>query len=486
MKKTILKKTILLILSILILCVGAYAELTVTDVTVGSASQDRNEEASATFTVTNSGTESVSVTAVTTSAAAKYEVKFSEGASDLTLPFTLDAGASKTITVTAKVPEDFNAVNSELEETAFEIGKITVTGDESGTTVTASATLKMQAKNELRLRKGKATIKGIAGTSTDSFRDGGKVSDLKPGDSVELTVEVESTFPRSGSRETDFDDVELTLEIEDDSDFDFDEDEDDFSLRSGDEETARFSFKLEDDAADRSHTATVKARAVDENGAVHGAVLTFTLDVERDSHDLVLPEATLNPSRVICGAPRTVTFIGEVLNRGRLDEDEATVELRVDSLGILEKTGEFSIDEDDTEDVRLKFTVPEDVHGTFDVDVITNYDLTKTNNVRILTLTVDDCKKEEVKLPEPVPVPEESEPKPKPKPEEKKEEESTPVVQVPPGVVTQPGQAVAQGVPPARITQFRDSNTYLLLLGVASAVILVLIIALLSIAVKRR
>ncbi len=467
-----MKKALLLILSILILCVGAYADLTVTDVTVGGPNQERGVTASATFTVTNTGTLSVDVTSVVSNAdATKYAAAF-----DATT-FTLAPSALKTVTVTAKVPNDFNAVDTDLTAKAFEVGTITVTGTENSTTKTGTSKLKMQAENELNVKKVKVTVKGVAGTSTDTFRDGGKLDDVKPGDDLTLEVEVENTFPSSGTRETDFDDVEVTLAFADDSDFDVDEDEDDFSLGSNDEDTAKFAFTVADDARDKDHAMTFSARALDENGARHGAVLTATLSVERDSHDLVLKKAELSPAKLVCGATRTVTFNGEVLNRGRLDEDEAVVELRVPSLGVTQKTSSFELEEDEVESVKLKFDVDSKVSGTFEGELITYYDLTKTNNVRLVSLAVDDCK-EEVKLPEPV----------TPKPAEPKEEAVvTPVVQVPPGVVTQPGQAVTQGVPPARVTSaFRESNNYMLLLAVASAVILVLIVALLAATVRRR
>ncbi len=465
-----MKKALLLILSILILCVGAYADLTVTGPTVGGTDQERNVAASKTFTVTNTNNATaVDVTGITSSAESKYEVTFSPAT------FTLAASETKTVTVTAKVPKDFNAVDADLKEAAFKVGEITVTGTQGTATVTGKADLKMQAENKLSLRKGKATIKGLTGTTTDSFRDNGELNDLKPGDEISLEVTVENNFPSNGDRETDMDDVEVNLEISDDSDFDMDEDQDDFSLSSHDDEVAKFNFAIAEDAVSRTYTMTINADATDENGARHGAVMTVSLEVKRDAHDLVFSKASLSPSRLVCSASRKVTFNAEVLNRGRLDEDEAVVELRNDDLNILEKSSAFELNEDETHDVKLAFTVPADVTGEFNFDALTNYDLTKENNVKLVTLTVDECK-EEVKLPEPV----------KTAPEPSKVE-VTPVVQVPPGVVTQPGQAVQQGVPPARITSaFRESNNYLLLLAVACAVILVLIVALLAATAKRR
>ncbi|MBI4918333.1 hypothetical protein HY837_00245 [archaeon] len=466
-----MKKALLLILSILILCVGAYADLTVSSPTIGGTDQERNVVATKAFTVTNTATTAVNVTGLTSSAESKYEVTFSPAT------FVLPASGTQTVTVSAKVPKNFNAVDSDLKEAAFKIGEITVTGTEGTTTKTGKADLKMQAENKLSLRKGKATIKGLTGTTTDSFRDAGSLKDLKPGDELNFEITVENNFPSSGSRETDMDDVEVTLELSDDSDFDMGEDRDDFSLSSKDTEVSKLDFAIVEDAVSRTYTMTIKADATDENGARHGAVMLVSLEVKRDAHDLVLRKASLSPSRLVCGASRKVTLTGEVLNRGRLDEDEAVVEVRSDDLAVVEKSSAFELNEDDTHDVKLQFTVPADATGTFNIDALTSYDLTKENNVKTLTLTVDECK-EEVKLPEPV--------KTVPTPEPKKEE-VTPVVQVPPGVVTQPGQTVQQGVPPARVTStFRESNNYLLLLAVACAVILVLIVALLAATAKRR
>ncbi|MBI5064995.1 hypothetical protein HZA97_02050 [Candidatus Woesearchaeota archaeon] len=135
-----MKKFLLVILLIVfVLNVGVLADLVVTDVTVGGTNQERGVTTTATFTITNVGNLPIDVTSVVSSAESKYEIIF-----DKTL-FTLAPYGTKLVTITAKVPQDFHAVDADLQPTAFEIGTVSVTGIEGTTTIMAISKLRMQA-----------------------------------------------------------------------------------------------------------------------------------------------------------------------------------------------------------------------------------------------------------------------------------------------------------------------------------------------------
>ncbi|MBI2565388.1 hypothetical protein HYV79_05410 [Candidatus Woesearchaeota archaeon] len=445
----------------LLLAVSGNAALTVSDLTLGSSTQGRGENVSGTVTLTNTDNATtltlVPATALTSTADAKYKVAFTG------VPATLAPLATATVSVTVFVPLDHNAADSNGVVQAFEVGKLTAK-DSTGN-VTGQGSLKVQAENKLRIRKGTATVSG-ATTSSDSFRDGSRLDQIKPGDHVELELEIENQFPGSGDKEVDFDDVEVTMDLSADEDFDVDDDSDSFSLDADEKDTMTFSLDVEEDAADRSHVLLFVVTALDENGARHGAKLSATLEVERDSNDLAIRSLSVSPEKLTCEGSRTVQVRADVLNRGKSDERNAAFEVRAQTLGVFEKKTGFRLDEDDNELVQLSFNVPTDAKpGQHEVDFFTLYDTSKENNVKSFTLTVEECKKE-VKLPEPV-----------------KSAEETKVVQVPPAVTTQP-QGAAVRVRSA--TNFTESSTYLVLLGVAVGVVFVLILALLAVLLKRK
>lgn len=466
MKKTSLLAIVVCLFAIL--AFSASAQLTVSDLTLGSSDQNREESVSGTLTVTNTdAAKTFTLGSITYAKETKYsDAKYMHTVT-ATLPtdLVLSPGESGTISVSAVVPLNLDAIDASLVGTSFKTGAFTLTATDGTTPVSVSKDLKMQAKNELKFRKGKVTLQSEGATPSEkTFRDGNTVKDIKPGDKLNLEFEIENNFPSSGTRETDFDDVLVGITLTNENDFDLDDDEDSFSISAGDTETAKFSLTVEEDAKDRKSTVEAKISGLDENGAKHGQNIRVSLDITRDNHDVVVRKIDLSPSRIACGASRSVQVSTSLLNRGKIDEDEAGVEVRVSDLNLFERKTGLSLDQDDSASATVSLTVPESAKaGTYNVDVVSLYDTTVKNNVRNAQLTVEECKKSEAVVP-------------------------VTTVVVPSNVVTQPAQSTTQTavVKPARVSSMSDSNTYLIVLGVAIAVVVVLIVALLAVLVRRR
>lgn len=468
-----MKRTSLLIVVVCLFAILAFSasaqDLTVSDLTLGSADQNRGEAVSGTLTVTNThATKIYALGALTYS----KESKFSDAKFLHTVTFSapslssLAPGASATVTVTAVVPTNLDSVDASMVASSFKTGTITLTATEGANpAITVNKDLKMQAKNELKFRKGKVRVQSEGSLPSEkTFRDGNTVKDIKPGDKLNLEFDVENNYPSSGTRETDFDDVTVRITLTNENDFDLDDDEDSFSISAGDTETAKFSMTVEEDAKDRKSTVEATILGTDENGAKHGQKVRASLDVTRDNHDVVIRKIDLTPARIACGASRTVQAATSLLNRGKLDEDEAGVEVRIADLGVSERKTGLSLDQDDSSSATVTLTIPESAKaGTYNVDVVSLYDTTVKNNVRSASLTIEECKKPETTTP------------------------ATTVV-VPTNVVTQPvqPQTSTATVKPARVSSLGESNTYLVVLGVAIAVVVVLIVALLAVLVRRR
>lgn len=453
-----------------ILAVGASAQLTVSDITLGGSGQNRGETVSGNLIVTNTGTAPLTITSITYTPEGKFSdvVKTKHNATFSAISNSpVAAGVQATISsITAVVPLNLDAIDTSFTETGFKVGTITITATDGTTPVTVTKNLVMQAKNELEFKRGKVKVQSEGTTETDkSFKDGSTVKDLRPGDKITLEVEIDNNFPTSRDREVDFDDISARITI-DNSDFDVEDDEDSFGLAAGDTETARFNMRLEDDARDKKTPVDIVIEGVDENGARHGVKAKISIDVTRDAHDLIIRRVDMSPSRVTCGASRIVQTSVNLLNRGRLDEDEGAVEVRIPELSLSDKKTGINVNKDDTATAVVQLTVPENTKaGTYNVDVISMYDTSVKNNVRTATLTVDECKKTE-----PAPT-------------------QTQTIVVPPNVITQPTQGTQPPtaiVKPKTTNSFGDSSTYLVVLGVAIAVVVVLIIALLAVLMRRK
>src|SRR3989338_3230383 len=214
------------------------ADLAVSGATLGSSNMQPGVNASTTFTITNTDNSSVTGISLSSTAASGYVVSFS-GA-----PTNLSAGASATVTVNGFIIKSHDAVTAAIEAASMEIGSLVATGTSNGTTVTASNTLSAQIENHLKIKKIVITVNGDEEHRLD---DGDDVKDLKPGDKLDIRVEVENTFDEDD--EIDIEDIVVRAEI-DDSDFDLDEDEDISDISANEEDSVTFvDVEVEDEAS---------------------------------------------------------------------------------------------------------------------------------------------------------------------------------------------------------------------------------------------
>jgi len=458
----------MLILALLVVSAVSVSALNVDVSTLGSSSQKRDLDATATVTITNDGADPISVTGVSKSAGidAKYNVVL--GTPSIALPASLAVGEQMTVPLTAFVPTDFNAVADNLLEGSSVIGQITVNAlnATSGSALPAvSSDVTMQAVNELRIRTIKVKVSGSQ-NKDKTVGENSKVSDLKPGDHLDITIKAENTYSTASSSSSkdntdiNFDDIQINMDISNDNDFDIDEDSETISLDAGDDDTVTFRLDIAEDAADRIHTVVVNVEGLDENGAKHGDTLRFDLDVSRESHDLVFKNAEFFPSTLACGA-KTVGFRSELRNQGRNNENDVLVEVKVPELGVDQKSDKFDLDEDDTQTVNMVVILPEDVKpGVYSANIFSLYDLSIQNNLKSLTFTVPDCAS---------------------KPAESMETPTPVVTTTPTPIVTQP---TASGVKASVSFGNSDVYTYALIGGI---VLLVVLIALVSmVAFKRK
>ncbi len=371
---------LMIALATLAVSVSAAPSMTVTDINLGGSTQQRSNPLSdseskfdiyveGTLTITNNGDENIGSLVATFAPEGEYT------AADLNATVTLAAitvaqGASTTAAVKMRVPKYLDSIDAAFTKTGMKVGAITVTGT-SGTTSTAlskTASVTIQAKNMLEIKDIDMVITG-AETRTESGKDEKTIKDIKPGDKIEVTIQVENDF-----RERDNVDIEdiLIYVFSEDADFDVDEEDDISSLSPGEADSITVEFEVDEDQDRGEYDIIIEVDGVDENGARHGEKWTMTFKVERESHELQIRSATLMPESVKAG--ETTELKVTVRNIGRHDEDEAVIAIAAPELKFGEILSKLEIDENDDLTKRFTIPVPEDLAaGNYRIEIRTYY-----------------------------------------------------------------------------------------------------------------
>jgi len=419
-----MKRITAIILLVALFAIGANA-IQISDINVGGENQDRLKDQSVTFSVKNNN--SVQLTNV--------RFSFSGGAENSKYAMqvfgsnTLAASVSESYTLNFTFPLDHPGVDPvSLKELAIKIGIITATGNIGAATDSDSANINMQAVNQLRIKKARIECD----TKSKSVDDGDRIKNLKPGEDCTLEIEVENEFDDSDRNNLKTGDIEFSnIDIRVDSsdnDIDVDEDDDIDDLDAEDEDSVTIDIEIDDEADDGTVTLDIRVSGKDENGALHGEAMDIRLEVERLSHDIQIRRIELSPSVVSnCEASDSRLSVN-VLNQGKRDEDEVTVEVSITDLSFNEKIENLELDKDDSNSISFSIPIQKSASsGVVRVDVKTYFDSIALSNSGSVELIINECELN-------------NEPEETPKPIDNTQQQTSNVVTQAPPVVPQGGQ----------------------------------------------
>lgn len=214
---------------------------------------------------------------------------------------------------------------------------------------------------------------------------------VKPGETFNVEVEVENIDNTSADIEDI--NVEVIVEKIDDRD-DLDEDDDINDLDYGDDDSIDFDFEVPYAVKDKTYTIviTVTGDHATNSSIKYETVVNATVEVEKDKHELVMKQPTVDYETLKCSRTTEMSVI--LWNIGEKDED---VELTVynTELGISQKQT-FDLDEGDDEDdikTRRSFTLDlADAEAkTYTFYVKAEYDDGDERETESFTLKVEDC-----------------------------------------------------------------------------------------------
>jgi len=205
----------------------------------------------------------------------------------------------------------------------------------------------------------------------DDELDEGDSFDVHPGDSVELTLEVENNHPS-----LDFENVFFELIIrnfEDEGDDDLEIESDEVNIDSGNDEKLSVSFDVPYRINDESYELEITIHGEDEEGDDNTYETSYTLTVDKERYALLISSADVFPRRIYANEPSTINVFGVVENIGYKEIDDLVVKIQspdTDAFSFIETDIELDsdpYDEDSRYRIDESFEVTIEESGTYDV-----------------------------------------------------------------------------------------------------------------------
>ncbi|HLD12964.1 MAG TPA: hypothetical protein VJB87_05240 [Candidatus Nanoarchaeia archaeon] len=292
---------------------------------------------------------------------------------------TATANSTLQITISGRIPETLDAIDSNFNEIAFKVATATITYTDASTPTVFD--IYMQRENVININDAKVETNNRDRKNLDDSDD---VKNIKPGDILSFDIEAENTASKKSNLEVNDAQMDFTCDDEDDIDINDDDNEQDIS--EDEKQTYTFEVEFNEDAKDGSIKCTLAVDGDDVNGARHGNLITFDLKVERENHDISVRDVTIAPQDITC-SDKSFQVAIDLLNLGTSNEDEAAVEIEGRTLNFLKKISNLELDEDDSSTEVFDIPVPDGLAaGAHVLQVRTFYDNTKASDSEIIQI----------------------------------------------------------------------------------------------------
>ncbi len=391
-----MKKSLILGLLIIIALAGsvlATASISSTDISFGGENQrksnpdadddeDQEYRIRDTVTITNTGNETISDLALDSTTADPS--RFNLNVSSITKT-TLMPGETSIVELEITVPEDFDAVDNNLEPGPFDIGTAKFRCNATG--VFATSNLRMQVENMLeidrvKVRVGDLTKEIVSDTEED-------VKDLKPSDEVELVIRIENNYRDRDPEDIELEDIEIRIENDD---LDVDEEESIDSIDPDETDEITLVFEIDEDQDEDDYDLIILVEATDEFGARHGERWIMTLEVEREEYEIAIREVELSPEVVDNCLQRNVNLEVTVKNIGARDDDEFAIEVSAPSLAFSDSERDIELEENEEEIYTFQIPITTDIDpGDHFIQIEAFFQDDEPSNADDITLTVNAC-----------------------------------------------------------------------------------------------
>jgi len=362
---------------------------------LGGPSQERNTEFSVDFKIKNDGATPITNIDLQNTLTQLQDLEFTN------VPTSLEAGEESIVKLTAKLARDFDAVDDDLVEKAFDIGIISISAD-GITTETIPVTA--QAVNKVRVKDFDLLIDD----ENHNIRNGNTI-DVEANKAIEFVLEVRNDFndgPKSAEPLGLADvDMKIRFEIVVDED---DEGEIIVGRRHKTtllaEETDELFVEAEIDRRARgTYDLVAWIEGTDDNGARHGETIEFTLSIDRKRHEIEIDDVIVSKTALKC--ERNFELDVKISNIGTKTEDQIMLTVVNRKLSISEKKKDIVMRDGDfgttTFDIEVSLDAPSGTHALEVQAFFANKYITDDS---FIFIDVEDCPLavEPVEIDEPV------------------------------------------------------------------------------------
>lgn len=236
----------------------------------------------------------------------------------------------------------------------------------------------------------------VGSRTSGNLRDGDTIrEDGEPGDNLEFRITMKNNYTSAENLRIEDITVKTTVEGIDDGD-DLEDESSSFSLSSGSTRRITLKFKIPIEVEESTYDILIEADGSDRNGTSHDTQMTLRLDVNKQSHEILITKFEAAPSEVACSRKNVKLNMG-ILNIGTEDEEIVNLELSNSDLGIdiKDQIIDFIAEANSAESRYSKtytFSVPKDIEaGTYPIELSILYNDDRKRTDGTVQLTVSDC-----------------------------------------------------------------------------------------------
>ncbi|MBR9699169.1 hypothetical protein GOV09_01790 [Candidatus Woesearchaeota archaeon] len=216
--------------------------------------------------------------------------------------------------------------------------------------------------------------------------------DAEPGDRLDFDVEVENTF-----KDLEIEDVVMEITIMDfDDDDDVDDETSEEDIKAGNDELFKLDFDVPIKIDEGDYTIIIEIEGEDEIGRKHRLVKRFVLNVDKESHNVVISKADL--SNPFLGCERKTELDVTVLNLGSDEEEEIRITVENSELAInKEEFKDGRIDLETGTDANAEYTAHFSINvedaspGSYTLDIGAFRDEIRLEDTEKINLDIRRC-----------------------------------------------------------------------------------------------
>ncbi len=212
---------------------------------------------------------------------------------------------------------------------------------------------------------------------------------IEPGDELEFEIELENTF----EEDIDIKDIEVIIKLNNITQGeDITEDLSKFDLKYEKTKIKNIKLDIPSDADEITKSVEISIKGIDEEGTVHKIDWTIYVQIEDESHSILIYNTNLNQTTIDCKG--TVRLIAWLSNDGSYDESKVILEVKNKELGLDKIYTGINIEEDEKYTKRIFIDIEDIEAGNYPIELKAYYKNTHLDDVETVNLAVNACETE--------------------------------------------------------------------------------------------